>query len=158
MKNKIISLILVASCVALLSGCASIVHGTKQKESFRSVPSGAKILIDNVSYGKTPKTISLSRSSEHTITIRLPGYQPATFKLTRRVSGWFFGNLIIGGIIGIVIDAADGAIYQLKPGQVNTTTGDRVQLGKKDTITVILMKHVQHNNQLRKIGQLGHQA
>ncbi len=153
MRKKIISMILMIS-FGLLVGCASIVHGTKQDEMFLSEPTGAEILIDNMAQGTTPKTLPLKRSLDHTVTIKLAGYQPATFKLTRGISGWVFGNVLFGGVIGIVVDAADGAIYHLKPDQFNLASGEQVELGKKDSITVILRKHVQGRNQLHKVGQL----
>ena len=68
----------------MLSGCASIVHGTKQKETFISEPTSASIKIDNIYYGKTPTTVSLKRAKEHTVNIFLPGYKLANFKLTKK--------------------------------------------------------------------------
>lgn len=152
-RKKIISMILMIS-FGLLAGCASIVHGTKQEETFVSKPSGAEIYIDNIAYGKTPKTIALKRSSEHTVTIKLPGYEPESFKLTHGVSGWVFGNIIFGGLIGIVIDAADGAIYYLEPGQLSALQAKQIQPDKENTITILLLKNVSGKADLQKIGQL----
>ena len=38
--------------------------------------------------------------------------------LDRAVSGWFLGNLVIGGLIGIVVDVISGGVYKLEPGQI----------------------------------------
>ena len=35
------------------------------------------------------------------------------------MDGWFLGNLLFGGIIGIIIDATNGSMYKLTPNQVN---------------------------------------
>ena len=41
---------------------------------------------------------------------RLPKKVPVTFK----VDGWYWGNLVIGGLLGfLVIDPATGAMYKL---------------------------------------------
>ena len=138
----------------LLAGCASIIHGTQQTETIKSEPGGATIMVDNHSYGTTPKTVVLKRSRVHTVKLSLPGYQPASFKLTKHLSGWYFGNILFGGAIGLVVDAADGAIYQLKPGQATLNNGDKIQLGKQNTITVVMVKHLEANARLKKIGQL----
>jgi hypothetical protein len=39
--------------------------------------------------------------------------------LTKKFNAWYLGNIIFGGLIGIVIDPITGAIYELSPDQVN---------------------------------------
>lgn len=34
------------------------------------------------------------------------------------MDGWLLGNLLIGGLIGIIIDASNGSMYKLTPDQV----------------------------------------
>lgn len=131
--------------VFLFTQCASIVHGSKQAVDFTSQPSGARITIDGKEYGVTPQSISLERvgrlkgeapgKKEYSVKIELDGYLPYEMKLKREVDGWFFGNLLLGGVIGMVIDAADGAMYKLNPNQVvamlgKTTAMNYVEDGK----------------------------
>jgi len=146
--TKYVAMVGGAALAVALTGCGSIVHGTTQKETFLSQPSSANVTIDGLSYGKTPATVKLERSNAHTVTISLPGYRPATIHFERKMSGWYFGNIVFGGVIGLIVDAADGAIYKLSPNAIN----GQVQKGKKNTLTVILSRHVPKGAQ--KVGQL----
>lgn len=56
--------------------------------------------IDNAASGQTPYVAKLSRKDKHIIHIAADGYQPADLTLTRSVSGWVWGNLLFGGLIG----------------------------------------------------------
>lgn len=98
-----------------LAACATIIHGTRQSVGITSTPSAATVYDNGQLLGKTPMVAELSRKSDHRIRIELDGFAPYEIVLTRHVSGWLFGNLIFGGLIGIIVDAADGAIYNLKP-------------------------------------------
>ena|SRR5712691_7888642 len=46
---------------------------------------------------------------------------PFDMTLTRSVSGWVWGNIVFGGLIGLAVDAIDGAFYNLSPEQVSAT-------------------------------------
>jgi len=96
------------------AACATIVHGTRQTVGITSTPTAATVYDNGAMLGKTPLLAELTRKHDHRIRIELDGYQPYEIMLTRHLSGWVFGNLIFGGIIGIIIDAADGAIYKIK--------------------------------------------
>ena len=156
MKNRVVVLLsmLFGATVLMLNGCASIVHGVSQKETFKSVPNGAQVKIDGQSYGNTPVTAKLKRKKTHLVDINLPGYQPAQFRLDKRVSGWFFGNLLLGGVVGIVVDSVDGAIYTLEPSELTNDSDDQLQEGKHNTITIVLAKQVPAKSKQNKIGQL----
>lgn len=138
----------------LLSSCASIVNGTTQDETITSVPRGAHVKIDGRYYGNTPVTASLRRKKEHDVEIMLPGYQPAKFTMEQHISGWYFGNLLIGGLVGLIVDYADGSIYKLEPSNMHAFTDASLTKKGNKTISVILAKNVPRHMKLHKIGQL----
>ncbi len=35
------------------------------------------------------------------------------------MSGWYIANILIGGIIGFIVDAADGAMFNQSPSQIH---------------------------------------
>ena len=59
----------------------------------------------------SPGTVTVSRS-KHDINIRCTkdGYQEAAAVIPSSFEGWTLGNLLIGGIIGVGVDAATGAM------------------------------------------------
>src|SRR4051812_32400914 len=109
--------------LALLASarCATVAHGTTQPILVESDPSGAVISLkcdkDSIpNLGSTPTTIQVSRKSKScAIGIQKDGYVPANVLLHRTVSGAYAGNLVLGGAVGLVADAADGAMYKQEP-------------------------------------------
>src|SRR5271167_4004886 len=102
-----------------LSACATIIHGTRQEVGILSSPTGAEVWVDNIKMGETPVVAKLRRKDTHTVKLILPGYQPYETTITRSVSGWVWGNIAIGGLIGLGVDAVSGGMYKLSPEQVS---------------------------------------
>jgi uncharacterized protein YceK len=119
MKHARTALILLVVSSVVLWGCATIMHGSSQKIGISSTPSGAKVTVDGKDNGVTPAFASLKRGDEHVVKIELEGYEKAELTITKTSSGWVWGNIIFGGLIGLVVDIADGAIYNLTPEQLN---------------------------------------
>lgn len=105
----------------VFSGCASIINGTTQEVGFSSSPTGAKICVDNQQCGNTPRVFNLKRKENHIVRLELEGYQPYETTLSRQVSGWVWGNVLFGGLVGLAVDAISGGIYKLTPEQINGT-------------------------------------
>lgn len=137
----------------LLSSCATIVSGSKQNIKFTSNPSNATIFIDEVQVGKTPFDIKLTRKKEHNVLIKLEGFKTYETKLTKKFNAWYIGNIIFGGLIGVIIDPITGAIYNLSPSEINAEMNKGVAFkhnGKDIYIAVAL--NVDPN--WKKVGQL----
>jgi hypothetical protein len=112
-------------------GCATIMHGSSQDVSINSTPSGAEVISDNVPSGKTPVLLHLKRGDAHTIKVNVPGYLPYEIILTKSVSGWVWGNLLFGGLIGLAVDAITGGLYYLNPEQVQAQLAQEPQSAPK---------------------------
>jgi len=110
----------------ILTSCATIISGTTQKVSLSSNPSLANVYIDEIKVGKTPYVAKLERKTEHKVKIELAGYKPYETTLTRKFNAWYIGNVFIGGLIGLVVDAATGSIYNLSPNQVNAAMSNGI--------------------------------
>jgi len=111
-----------ASC-SLLTGCASIISGRNADVAIDSYPSNAHVVIhDNdgrqVASLNTPGVVSLKRNrhyflpARYTAVIEAPGYAPAEVPIRSTVNPWIIGNIVIGGIPGLVVDNATGAAWQ----------------------------------------------
>lgn len=113
---------LLVGCVSLflLGSCATIVSGSRQKIKFDSTPANAVVMIDEVEAGKTPFEIKLERKREYDVEIKLDGYKPYKTKLVKKFNAWYIGNILFGGIIGLIVDPATGAIYRLTPSEIKS--------------------------------------
>ena len=129
--------ILVAASVAILTGCATIMHGTSQDIGLQSSPTNAKVLVDGLPMGNTPVVAKLSRKDNHIVKMNLDGYQPFEATLTRGTSGWVWGNIVFGGLIGLAVDAMSGGLYNLTPNQISgQLSGGVIPQGKPPTAMV----------------------
>jgi len=115
---------LVIAVVCLASRCASVAHGRYQQVPVNSSPSGANVSVDcgngTQAAGQTPVTVNLKRNAEPcTLAVSKDGYEDAKVAFAKSISGWTWGNLAIGGIIGWIVDGADGAMYNRVPDTVS---------------------------------------
>lgn len=107
--------------IAVIVGCGTIMHGASQDIGFASTPTGATVTLDNKPLGVTPVIAKLSRKDNHIVHFAFEGYQPTDLTLTRSVSGWVWGNVVFGGLVGLAVDAISGGLYKLSPDQVTAT-------------------------------------
>ncbi|QPF85917.1 PEGA domain-containing protein [Bradyrhizobium genosp. L] len=116
-----------AFCVAL-GGCASVTRGTTETISIASTPSGATADIAGLEIPTacvTPCAIQAKRNADIVVTVSKEGYDPQIIPLTKDISGsggaGFAGNLLLGGVVGMGVDAATGAALDHKPNPVIVT-------------------------------------
>jgi len=129
-------------------------QGTTQQVGVQSVPSGADVNIDNKSYGKTPVIADLARKDNHMVTITMEGFEPFEATLTRSTSGWVWGNILFGGLIGLAVDAISGGLYKLSPEQIQAElkeTGVISDLQDSDLFITVVLKP---NPTWEKVGSL----
>jgi hypothetical protein len=138
MKNAIIAGLLVTA----LSGCASIMDGSTQPLTITSAPEGATVSVTNragtkIHNGVTPVTLTLNRGAGYfkpeiyTVSVKKDGFSEKQIVLTSSVSGWYFGNILFGGLIGMVgVDPSTGAMYTF-PESVSTTLEEQKVAGVK---------------------------
>lgn len=115
---KVVGWVGMAILGIMVSGCATIIHGTTQEVAITSVPDGADVRVGDFK-GTTPTKVELSRKTSHIAQISKQGFKTETVKLERVVSGAVAGNILAGGLIGWGIDAASGGQYRLVPENIH---------------------------------------
>lgn len=136
-----------------MSSCATIVSGSRQMVKFNSTPSAATVIIDGVERGKTPFEAKLRRAEEYTVVLKLEGFKTYETKLTRKFNAWYLGNLVFGGLIGIVVDPLTGTIYSLSPNKVYGELSTSVtSITKSDDLYIGIAMEVDPT--WEKVGQL----
>ena len=119
-------IIVTLSLVTLLflTGCASIVSKSEYPVTVSSKPSEVMFrILDSegqiIASGKTPAVVNLRSgngffiSAKYVVKFEKEGYQPAVTNVNGKIDGWYFGNLIFGGPIGLLIDPATGAMWKI---------------------------------------------
>ena len=110
--------VLVFYCLSL-TGCASIINGTRQKVTVTTDPAGA-IVTDGKNCWTTPATISLPRKQAHPLFISKAGYKMQSVRLRQVASAAIIGNILLpGGFIGLGIDTISGAHFKLIPDKLH---------------------------------------
>ncbi len=134
------------SSILLLSGCASIVSKTNWPITINSTPSEANISITDkkgleVYSGSTPATLKLKSGSgffgkaSYQIKFEKEGYDIKVIPIQFKLNGWYFGNLLLGGVIGmLIVDPATGAMYRIETDLINETLKKKESV--KDTLVV----------------------
>ncbi len=116
--RKILSTLLVVVILVNACGCATIVKGSYQPIGITSNPGGALVKVDGVDKGETPIVIKMLRKRAHTVQLDKEGYQTYEAAISTHPGGWIWGNIFIGGLIGLIVDLISGASNNLEPGSV----------------------------------------
>lgn len=115
MKNKL-SVALLAGIALSVTSCASILTGTKDKITFNSTPEGAKVFHKGIEKCTTPCTAEIPRSlSKQMVTFEKEGFNTKEVKLTKTFNPVTLVNILLGGAIGVGIDAATGSLTKYSP-------------------------------------------
>jgi len=93
-----------AAVVILFASCASIMTGSTDTVTVESIPCGAYFRSNTGARGRTPQTVIVPASEDLVVDYRLEGYEPQSAVAKSRVSAWIAGNILFGGLIGLVID------------------------------------------------------
>lgn len=97
--------------LGLSVGCATIMTGagTLQNVDINSEPTGATVYVDGVVSGKTPMTAQMKRDKNHEVKLQLGGYPEKTIIVSTGYNGWFWGNFLLFGPVGVIVDLCDGS-------------------------------------------------
>ena len=109
----------------ICNGCASIVSKSQYPVTINSSPEGATVTVKNkhgveIHKATTPATISLSAGAgffspaSYSFEFQKVGYFPGSTSISAGLDGWYIGNILFGGLIGmLIVDPATGAMWKL---------------------------------------------
>lgn len=112
--------------VASQPGCATVTRGHTDEVWFESEPPGARVRLEPSTIDCiTPCRQELRRKREYLVHFEKEGYVAAQVRLSPKFAGagaaGFAGNVILGGLVGMGVDAATGASKVLRPNPVQVT-------------------------------------
>ena len=150
MKHAIVA----SAALFALTGCASIFNGSTQSVTINSTPDGAAFAVTNragekIHAGTTPTTLTLKRgagyfkSETYTVLLTKQGFADKELTIVGTMSGWYIGNILFGGLIGMLaVDPVTGAMYTLpdavtgalEPSTAKTSSRSPASV---DTLTIV---------------------
>lgn len=143
----------IAAMMALtLGGCATVMNGTKVDYSSETKPGGALVRFTDGSQCTTPCKLEFKRKNDQRADITLPGYKPTYVLIQSKLGGSAFGNILLGGGIGAVVDGTNGSSNRLYPRPLivqlapEGSDHEAMLLDKKGNV---VMSVEQHNNSVR---------
>jgi len=129
----------------MMSGCATVLKDDKQPLKIETYNDqgeeveGARCLIETPTGTRSttsPRQILVERDAgDMHVTCHKKGYPKAEGRLVSAVSGAMFGNILLGGIVGAVVDHVDGQGYsypewvRLVFGKMSVYKGDGREAG-----------------------------
>lgn len=91
-----------------LASCATIVSRERFHVPIDSVPPGATVSYQDANVGVTPCTVEMRRACSQ-VTLKMLGYHDQVLEVGRGSNAWILGNILFGGVVGVVVDMASGA-------------------------------------------------
>ena len=125
MKFK--GLIAITVLCSFLTGCCSIVGQSIFPVTINSNPPQANITVTDehglvMLNGVTPATMTLTagesyfHAKSYQVKFSKPGYGDQVIMIKAELDGWYFGNILFGGLIGmLILDPITGKMWKLSP-------------------------------------------
>ena len=110
--------ILAASVATLafnLGGCATVLNGTSTDYKTTTQPSGATVNFTGGGTCTTPCDLQFKRKNDLRADITLDGHKPTYVLIQSKLGGSAFGNILLGGGVGAIVDGSNGASNRLYP-------------------------------------------
>ncbi|RXK87172.1 peptidase associated/transthyretin-like domain-containing protein [Filimonas effusa] len=123
--KKLFYVVPAAILVCCFYGCATIVSKSNYPVSVSTDPDKASVVIVDehdipLFTGKSPMAVKLKAGrgyfarSSYKIKVSKEGYETQVIPVKFSLKGWYFGNLLFGGIIGfLVVDPLTGAMWKI---------------------------------------------
>jgi len=108
-----------------ITGCATITRGTTEALVINSNPPGAQVQMSSGNTCVTPCSVELKRKHDYHVKIAKAGYEPVEANVSSQIvtagAVGMAGNVLIGGLIGVGVDAMTGATKGLRPNPLEVT-------------------------------------
>ena len=112
---KKLSVIMAAAAAVSLAGCATVMNGTHTPYTTDSQPAGALVKFSNGESCTTPCKLEFRRKDDIRADITMPGYKPTYILIQSKLGGASFGNILLGGGVGAIVDGSNGSSNRLYP-------------------------------------------
>ena len=140
--KKVLASVTAIVLLLFIAGCASIMSGGPSTLNVTTVPKDVKVTIVGLANAErmtrtTPCIFTLNKNSDYRVILEYQGYQSEEIIIRRGINGWFWGNLFLGGIVGMVIDGVTQNMWDHNLHAINIEMKKAQETGKfPDKVTV----------------------
>lgn len=143
---------LLALVLATVSGCATIVSKTSYPVVVATNPPGAMVTIENhagkeVFRGSSPAAVRLKsgggffKGATYVVRISKEGYADKMVQVSSTLNGWYFGNLVFGGLVGmLIVDPATGAMFKLENTAISEVLQEKTAFQQVPTLNIYTLE------------------
>lgn len=155
MKRNLLQLTaLLLALPILFSNCATIFGKSIYPFSISTNPTGADISIVNkkgteIYKGQSPATVKLKSSAgyfnkaEYQVKLSYPGYQEQIIPVNFKLNGWYIGNILIGGLVGmLIVDPISGAMWKLDTPSIDANLSQAATSAMTPTLKIMEYKDI----------------
>jgi len=141
----------------LFYSCATIVSKSTYPLSSRTDPKGAAISITDkkgreIYKGKSPALVTLDAGAgyfskaSYSVKLTANGYAEQIIPVNFKIDGWYFGNILLGGLIGmLIVDALTGAMWKIRDHVINVALTSATVLSTGPQLKITDIKDVPEN-------------
>jgi len=111
-------MVLLLAVIAVTTGCATVTKGVSQTVTIQTVPEGATCTLERDgkvigAVNPTPASVSVGKGRKDVlVSCEKAGYLKSSESLSATFQAMTAGNILIGGLIGVAVDAASGAMNE----------------------------------------------
>jgi len=113
---------LIITAIIFLSSCGTMMNGSNQKVLIQSDPFGARVIIDDQDYGKTPVDISLPRQKRIVGRLIKDGFEDDGFVIHSNASKWStwgnFAFMSLASPLFIGVDVLTGSYWNYEKDEI----------------------------------------
>jgi hypothetical protein len=143
-SHRLVACVLATGLLAL-TGCATITRGTSEVLVVSTDPPGADVQISDGETCTTPCSVKLKRKHDYHLKIAKAGYEPVETDVRSQIVGagaaGMAGNVLIGGLIGVGVDAFSGATKGLKPNPLSVNLAPLSGSQAPPALTTTVLSH-----------------
>lgn len=131
MRYKILSISVAVAVSITATSCASLFTGSTKKVTMKGIPGTTVVdkdknkLIAEIGQNGFAEAQLKKQLKNKTIEATKDGYIPKTYVMDTKIQGWFWGNILFGGIPGMGIDALTGKMMTFKDDFIDLTLQPR---------------------------------
>lgn len=123
MKLQFVKTSLIACSIALTSGCASIVSDSVAPINVLTTNGGeAKVFVDGQPY-QVPGVVMAAKDGQNKVVMAEGNGCQKTTIIEKKVEPWFWGNILIGGLLGSTTDSATDKMWTYESDVTINCTG-----------------------------------